>query len=135
MVKWLRNRKRWVEERTLEWSAFLTALLLGSLPASAGDFDFNSASSEVKGMVDTGYSLVKDIATKVIAIIFLIAEIAIVGVVISHIISSYNRKREMGQGSPWLLAGYVLGAIAVIVVAMILFVVVYKGLKTLMGKF
>lgn len=128
------NPVRWINDKTLSLSAFLTAAVLSS-PAFGEDFNFNTFKDFAEQGTDTAYSVTKAIAKKVTAVFLLGGALVIIALVLSHLISSYNRKREMGQSSPMVAAGYVLGGILVIALTFIAVYFAYAGAAKIIDRF
>jgi len=131
--------KKRIEDATLYISSVLTALFLSSLPSFAEDpsedpFKFDGVKRFAKDTSEVAHSTLKDISDKVIGAILMGAALVLMGMSTMHIISQYNRKREMGQTSVATLAGYVALGVVVNGAILIFFLALYKGATSIISK-
>jgi len=127
--------KKRIEDATLYISSVLTALFLSSLPSFAENpFKFDDVEKFAKDTSDVAHSTLKDISDKVVGAILIGAALVLMGVSTMHIISQYNRKREMGQTSVATLAGYVALGVVVNGAILIFFLALYKGASSIISK-
>ena len=124
-----------VKEKSLELSAFLTALVLAQTAKAENPFDYGIIEDPIKKGVDVGHSLVKGIAKGFVGMILLATGLGLTYMIASHLIGSYQRKKEMGQVGPLTAAGYVAAGVIAISLTFVAFYFAFAGISKLINRF
>ncbi len=124
-----------VKKKSLELSAFLTALLLAQTARAENPFDYGIIENPIKQGVEAGHSLIKGIAKGVLGMLLLGAGLGLTYIIVGHLIGSYQRKKEMGQVGPFTAVGYVATGVIAISLTFVAFYFAYAGITKLVNRF